>query len=156
MKKKQLTSEQIYKRNQKWAKGLKIAAPIVFWGCLGLSIFFILTAIKNSFGNVVEIIKLLDSKKFTGEQLQANYAYLLDKYGNWVIGSGSKGFMIEFINIGHAIFSGIMISCTIAAGVLFLSSLIFGKWILPAVSRQIIQDNQDMVNLTILKDKDKR
>ena len=152
MEKKQLTPEEIYKRNQKKSKVLRILAPICFWGFLALAIICLILAIKNSFGNVAEIINMLDTKKYTGEELQANYQFLVERYGEWVIGNGGAGFQITFVNIGHALFSGIMITNCIFFVVFLVSAYLLGKWLLPKLSAQILLDNQDMVNLTILKD----
>lgn len=152
MEKKQLTPEEIYKRNQKKAKVLRTLAPICFWGFLALSITCLILAIKNSFGNVAEIINMLDTKKYTGEELRANYQFLVEKYGEWVIGNGGAGFQITFVNIGHALFSGLMVINCIFFVVFLVSAYLLGKWLLPKLSAQILLDNQDMVNLTILKD----
>lgn len=146
-------TEKIYKRNKKRAKVFSILAPIVRWGMLGLSIILLLIAIKNSIGNVIEIKQLLNSKVFTGEELKANYDMLIAKYGEWHIGNGGAGFSVEFINIYNAIFSGIAVTCSYLSLMCFVSSFVFGKYILPMISRQITANNQDMVNLTILKDK---
>lgn len=156
MEKKQLTPEEIYKRNQKKSKVLRILAPICFWGFLALAIICLILAIKNSFGNVAEIINMLDTKKYTGEELQANYQFLVEKYGEWVIGNGGAGFQITFVNIGHALFSGLMITNCIFFVVFLVSAYLLGKWLLPKLSAQILLDNQDMVNLTILKDHSKK
>lgn len=152
MEKKQLTPEEIYKRNQKKAKVLRTLAPVCFWGFLALSITCLILAIKNSFGNVAEIINMLDTKKYTGEELRANYQFLVEKYGEWVIGNGGAGFQITFVNIGHALFSGLMVINCIFFVVFLVSAYLLGKWLLPKLSAQILLDNQDMVNLTILKD----
>ena len=152
MEKKQLTPEEIYKKNKKKSKVLRILAPICFWGFIALAIICLILAIKNSFGNVAEIINMLDTKKYTGEELQANYQFLVEKYGEWVIGNGGAGFQITFVNIGHALFSGIMIINCIFFVVFLVSAYLLGKWLLPKLSAQILLDNQDMVNLTILKD----
>lgn len=156
MEKKQLTPEEIYKRNQKKSKVLRILAPICFWGFLALAIICLILAIKNSFGNVAEIINMLDTKKYTGEELQANYQFLVEKYGEWAIGNGGAGFQITFVNIGHALFSGLMITNCIFFVVFLVSAYLLGKWLLPKLSAQILLDNQDMVNLTILKDHSKK
>ena len=152
MEKKQLTAEEIYKRNQKRSKVLRIISPIVFWGCLALAILCFFFAVRHSFGNIAEICNLLESENYTGEQLQENYAYLINKYGEWVIGNGGAGFQITFVNIGHALFSGLMITNCIFFVVFLVSAYLLGKWLLPKLSAQILLDNQDMVNLTILKD----
>lgn len=155
MEKKQLTAEEIYKKNQKKSKVLRIISPIVFWGCLALAVLCLIFAVKNSFGNIAEICTLLESKNYTGEQLQENYAYLIDKYGEWTIGTGANGFQITFINIAKALFSGLMITNCILSVVLFVSAYVLGKWLLPKISAQILIDNQDMVNLTVLKQQNK-
>jgi hypothetical protein len=156
MEKKQLTAEEIYKRNQKRSKVLRIISPIVFWGCLALAVLCLIFAVKNSFGNIAEICTLLENKNYTGEQLQTNYNYLVGKYGEWTIGTGANGFQITFINIAKALFSGLMITNCILSVVLFVSAYVLGKWLLPKISEQILIDNQDMVNMTILKNqKDK-
>ena len=151
MEKKQLTAEDVYKRNQKRSKVLSIISPIVFWGCLALAILCFFFADRDSFGNVAEICNLLESKNYTGKQLQENYTYLIDKYGEWVIGNGSAGFQITFVNIGHALFSGLMITNFILSMVFLVSAYVLGKWLLPKISAQILLDNQDMVNLVVLR-----
>ena len=158
MTKKQLTGEEIYKKNQKKSKSLRILAPIVFWGCLALAVICLILAVRNSFGNIAEICDLLDNSKWTGNQLEQNYAYLIDKYGEWIIGDGGSGFTITFVNIGKALFSGLMITNCVLCVVFLVSAYVLGKWLLPKLSAQILIDNQNMVNLTILqnqKDKEK-
>lgn len=151
----QLSAEEIYKKNQKKSKILRILAPVCFWGFLLLSIVCLIFAVKNSFGNIAEIMDLLDNSKWTGEQLEANYTYLIGKYGEWVIGNGGNGFTISFINIGKALFSGLMIANCFLSVFFFASAYILGKWVLPRLAEQILIDNQDMVNLTILKNQNK-
>lgn len=155
MEKKQKTPQEIYKSNQKKSKILRISAPIVFWVFIALSILCLILAIKNSFGNVAEIIDLLDSKRFTGEELQANYSYLVAKYGEWLIGNGGSGFQITFVNIGHALFGGLMITSLVLCVFFLAGAYILGKWVLPKLAEQILIDNQDMVNETILKQSSK-
>lgn len=151
MEKKQKTPQEIYKSNQKKSKILRISAPIVFWVFIALSILCLILAIKNSFGNVAEIIDLLDSKRFTGEELQANYSYLVAKYGEWLIGNGGSGFQITFVNIGHALFGGLMVTSLVLCVLFLAGAYILGKWVLPKLAEQILIDNQDMVNLATLK-----
>lgn len=152
MKKKTLTQEQIYKRNQRKAKALKVISPIVRWGFVAIAIVCFVFAIKNSFGNIAEIIDLLNDKVYTGEQLSENYAMLIQKYGEWQIGTGGSGFAIMFINIKNAVFSGIMITNCIVGVICLVSSLVLGKWFLPYMAKHIEQENQDMVNIKILKE----
>lgn len=152
VKNKELTPEELYKKNQKKAKVLKKIAPFCFYGFLALSILCLIFAIKNSFGNIAEIMELLDNKKYTGEQLRENYNFLVNKYGEWVIG-GSAGFTITFVNVGNALFSGLMVVSVILSLVFFVSAFVLGKWLFPRLANQIMEENQEMVNMTILKQK---
>ena len=72
MAKKELTAEEIYKRNQKRAKIFKIISPISFWLFLALAVLCLIFAVESSFGNVAEIRSLLNSDKYNGEQLESN------------------------------------------------------------------------------------
>ena len=156
MAKKQPNAEEIYKSNQTKAKILKFAAPICFWGFLALGIVCLCLAIKYSIGNMVEILNLLDDKIYTGEELQANYNFLVEKYGQWGIGNGGAGFTLRFINIGNALFSHAFILNLTMACFFILAAFILGKWIFPKIAKQIETSNQDMVNLTILKNSDNK
>ena len=155
MAKKQRTAEQVYKSNQAKAKFLKFAAPICFWGFLALGLLCLVLAIRYSIGNMVEIFNLLDDKVYTGEQLQANYDFLVAKYGQWGIGNGGAGFTLRFINIANALFSHAFILNLTMSCFFVLSAFILGKWILPKIAKQIVANNQDMVNITILKNSEK-
>jgi len=151
MAKRELTAEQKYKRNQKLAKFFKVLAPVVFWGFLCLAVFCLIFAIKHSFGNVREILELLDDKKYTGESLLQNYEFLISKYGEWVIGNGGAGFQVKFVNVGNAVFSKLMIMNCLFFIVFLSSAFLLGKWLLPKIANQITAANQDMVNLMVLK-----
>ena len=155
MAKKQLTAVELYERNEKRAKFLKFISPICFWGFIALSIVCLCLAIKFSLGNVAEIINLLDDKIYTGEQLQANYDFLIAKYGEWGIGNGGAGFTLRFINIGKALFSHAFILNITMACFFLLAAFILGKWTLPKIANQIVAGNQDMVNKTVLKNSEK-
>lgn len=146
-----MNKTEIYKKNQRKAKVLGILTPFIFWGLIVLAIIFFALALSNSVGNMDEITTLLNSKKYTGEDLRANYAYLIDKYGEWVIGSGSTGFTLTFINVKAAIFGGFAIFSGVSAVVCFIGAFVLGKWLFPLLTKKITQDNQDMVNLTILE-----
>lgn len=156
MAKKEKTAEELYKSNQKKAKILKKVAPFVFWGFIIIAIVCFVLAIHNSLGNINEITQLLNSRKYTGEQLRTNYEFLIQKYGEWTIGNGGAGFQVKFVNIGRAAFSGIMVANFILSGVSILLAYLLGKWILPKTAQYLEQQNVDMVNLTILKEKDNK
>lgn len=146
-----LTPEQIYNRNKKLSRFLGILSPVVFWGGLALAVLCLYVAFASSFGNVNEMLDLLDKTTHTGEELSANYNYLISKYGEWIIGTGSGGFQIEFINIKKVFFSGMMITNLVLSGVWLLVATLGGKWLLPRYSKKIADSNQDTVNLAVLK-----
>lgn len=145
-----MNKKEIYEKNRQKAKTLTILTPFVFWGLLIFGAFFFILAVKNSVGNMDEITSLLDSKKYTGEELHANYTYLTAKYGEWVIGSGSTGFTLTFIDVKNAVFSGVAVFSIIMSAVCFIGAFVLGKWLFPFLAKKLTQDNQDMVNLTIL------
>lgn len=153
---KERTAEEVYNSNKKKAKACRILAPIVFWVLIGIAILCFILAIANSLGNIAEITNKLNTKKYTGEELQANYNALIQKYGEWTIGNGGMGFQIKFVNIGRACFGGIMITNFILCGTCLLSAFLLGKWILPKIAQIIEQNNVDMVNLTILRNENKK
>lgn len=153
MKNNNKSAEEIYKSNQKKAKICRILAPILFWVFIGFSILCFVLAISSSLGNINEIIQQLDGKKYTGEELEANYNALIDKYGEWTIGSGGAGFQIKFVNIARAAFSGLMIANFFFSVIFIVLAFLLGKLILPKTAQVIEQNNIDMVNLTILKEK---
>lgn len=155
MAKKQRTAEETYKRNQKKAKLCRILAPVVFWAGIALGVVFLILAIKHSFGNIAEIITKLDSEHLTGEQIEQNYQELVAKYGEWVIGKSGGGFYITFINIGRALFSPAMIVYLCFSILLLVGGIVVGKWVLPIASKNIEQENQDTVNLTILRNEER-
>lgn len=156
MAKQERTAEEIYKSNQKKAKIFRKLTPIVFWVCIAISILCFVLALANSWGNINEIIGKLNSKKYTGEELQANYNALIEKYGEWTIGNGGAGFQIRFINIARACFSGLMMANFALCGIFLILAFLLGKWIFPKTAEILEQNNTDMVNLTILREKDKK
>lgn len=154
MAKKQKTAEEIYNSNKKKAKICRVLSPVVFWGFIGIAIICFILAIRHSLGNIAEITNLLNTKRYTGEELQANYDYLIAKYGEWTIGNGGMGFQVKFVNIARACFGGIMIANFILCFVFLVGAFLLGKWLLPKTAQMIEQNNVDMVNLTILKEKE--
>ena len=151
MAKKPLTAEQIYKRRQKTAKLCGTAAPFVFWICIALCILCFVFAVRHSIGNILEMKELLNSRKHTGEELAQNYEMLVQKYGEWEVGQMGGGFSIRFVDIGKAMINGLAVANAVLCVFFLLSAYILGKWLLPRLSNQITQDNQDMVNLRVLE-----
>lgn len=149
--KKELTPSQMLEKREKQIKWLKILKPIIQWGSLALAIIFLIIAFKESFGNMSEIINMLDGKLYNDAELQANYEFLLQKYGEWIIGSGNSGFIITFVNVGRAMFSGLMITSLIGSIIMFVTYSIIGKKLLPKIIDKLKEDNQTMTNKAILK-----
>lgn len=147
-----LTPEQIYKRNQFRAKIFKNLAPIVFWVFLGLSILFFILMIGNSVGNITEIITLLDKDSLTGDQIQENYQYLIDKWGEWtIVGENGGVFSIRFVNIQNAFFSGLMATFLTLGIVCLAISIIGGKIVFPKLAQYYTDNNQSMVDIATLQ-----
>ena len=152
MKKNDLTPEQLYKRNKKrQILFRKIAGP-VYWVFLVLSVLLFIMMLRYSFGNISEIISLLDKNNLTGEELRNNYAYLVDKYGEWtIVGKNAGVFSIQFIDIRKAFFSSTMITYLILSAVCFLMAIILGKILFPKLARYYSENNEDMVNVATLQ-----
>ena len=145
-----MTKKELYLKRQKAIKIIDTVTPFIFWLLLLTALYLIISGIISSFHNINEITTLLNTKAFTGEELLANYNSLIAKYGEWVIGNGAKGFTITFINISKAVFNSKMIVFTVFGLILLLNAYLWGKWLLPYISKNLKESNQDMTNLTIL------
>lgn len=107
---------------------------------------------KNSIGNIVEILDLLDKEKYSGEEIQRNYAFLIAKWGEWeIIGAESAGLVIRYVNIGNALFSGLMMLHATLSFVMFMISVVFGKIVFPLLSKHYKSTNEEMVDLATLQ-----
>lgn len=113
--------------------------------------FFILM-VQNSVGNITEIINLLDKDSLTGDQVQQNYQYLVDKWGEWtIVGENGGVFSIQFVNIQNAFFSGLMATFLTLGIVCLVISIIGGKIILPKLAQYYTDNNQSMVDIATLQ-----
>lgn len=107
---------------------------------------------KNSVGNVTEILNLLDKDMYGKEQLATNYQKLIEKWGEWeIVGAGNAGLVVRYVNIGNALFSGLMITYSILTVVAFVSAILFGKIIFPMLSKHFTNVNEEMVDMATLK-----
>lgn len=107
---------------------------------------------KNSIGNITEILNLLDKDLYTAEQLAENYQNLTAKWGEWeIIGAGNAGLVIRYVDIGNALFSGLMITYSVLTGVSFMFAILFGKLIFPMLSKHFKNSNEEMVDMATLK-----
>ena len=108
--------------------------------------------IRNSIGNVTEILHLLDKDIYTGEQIEENYAYLIEKWGEWeIVGEGNSGLVIRYVDVRNAMFSGLMITYTVLMIVSIVLSIILGKVLFPQLSKLYSDNNAEMVDVATLK-----
>lgn len=148
----QLTAEQLYKKNQFKSRIFKTLGPVVFYSLFSLFVLFISLTISNSWGNITEIINLLDKDTHTGEQIAENYKYLVEKWGEWsIVFQEGSAFNIRFIDIKSAFFSGLMITYMILAVVSLCLCIILGKVLFPKLAQYFSENNQDMVNMATLQ-----
>ena len=149
---KPMTAEQIYKLNKTKSKVFKMLGPITFWICIVLTIIFFALAIENSIGNVTEIIDLLDTDNYTGLEIEENYRYLVEKWGEWTImGGPTSTVTIRYIDIREALFSGLMVTYTVLTVVFLVLGITFGKVVFPQLSKMYTNNNDEMVDLATLK-----
>ena len=151
-KRKKLTPEMVYLKNQKKVKVFKNLTPIVYWLFLGLCVMFLMLTIENSVGNITEIIEMLDKNSLTGEELSENYQYLVEKWGEWVvIGEYGGVVSVQFVNIGNAFFSGLMVTFLTLSIISLCVAIIGGKIILPKLAEYYADNNQSLVDIATLQ-----
>lgn len=108
--------------------------------------------VKNSVGNVVEILELLDKDTHSGNELAQNYNVLVERWGEWeIIGAGSAGLVIRYVNIGNALFSGLMIMYGTLTIISFCIAIVFGKIMFPMLAKHFKNSNDEMVDMATLK-----
>ena len=150
--KEPMNTEQIYKRNKRRAKIFSVLAPITWYVLLLLTILFLCLMLKNSIGNVTEILELLDEDNYSGTEIIQNYAYLVEKWGEWeIIGADSAGLVIRYVNVGNALFSGLMITFSTLSFVSFCAAILFGKIMFPLLAKHFINSNEEMVDMATLR-----
>ena len=124
----------------------------MFWSFIALAIIFFIFTIRNSVGNITEIIHLLDKDVYNREQIAEHYQMLIEKYGEWnIIGVTGSTVTMQFVNIKNALFSGLMITFLSLSIVCFMVAIILGKIIFPKLSILYNENNQDMVNIATLR-----
>lgn len=107
---------------------------------------------KNSVGNVTEILDLLDKNVYSKEQLAVNYQKLVEKWGEWeIVGAGNAGLVIRYVNIGNALFSGLMITFSVFTVISFVLAILLGKIVFPLLSKHFANMNKEMVDMATLK-----
>lgn len=100
----------------------------------------------------MEIFGLLDKESLTGEQLAENYAYLVNKWGEWtIVGENGGMFKVVFIDIRKALFSGLMIVFLALAITCLVLAVVVGKILFKKLAQLYSDNNQDMVNMATLQ-----
>ncbi len=95
---------------------------------------------------------MLDKSKYSGEELVANYQYLVGKWGEWeLVGEGMAGLVIRYVNVGNALFSGLMITFSIFAVISLLLGIVLGKIVFPSLVKYYTANNETMVDIATLK-----
>lgn len=124
----------------------------MFWFFMGLTIIFVILMSKNSIGNVTEILHLLDKDVYSGEQIEANYAALVEKWGEWeIIGENNSGFVVRYVDVRAALFSGLMITYMVLSIVCLCLAIIIGKILFPRLAKMYTDSNSEMVDVATLK-----
>ena len=89
---------------------------------------------------------------YSGEEIEKNYAYLVEKWGEWeIIGEGSSGLIIRYVDVRSALFSGLMVTYSILTGVSILLAILIGKIVFPQLSKLYSDNNSEMVDVATLK-----
>ena len=103
-------------------------------------------------GNVVEILGLLDKDVYNRTEIQQNYLALAEKWGEWeIVGEENSVFTIRYIDVGNALFSGLMKTFVSLAVVFLALAIVFGKIIFPHLARMYVSCNDELVDLATLK-----
>lgn len=148
--KAEISAEQIYRQNKKKAKVFQRLAPIIRIVFLVLAVVFFWQMIENSVGNVIEINNLLDKEIYNAAELQENYEYLVDKWGEWETGAMSGGVKITYVNVMKAMFSGLMKLFMIFSITSLLISVLFGKIVFPLMAKIFTEQNDTLIDLATI------
>lgn len=95
---------------------------------------------------------MLDKENYTAIQLEQNYKLLVEKWGEWeIINAGSAGLVIRYVDVGNALFSGLMFTyCTLAI-ISFCIAIAVGKIMFPLLVKYFTNNNAEMVDMATLK-----
>jgi hypothetical protein len=111
---------------------------------------FLCLAARNSVGNIIEILSLLDKDTHSGIEVTQNYAYLVNKWGEWQIVDGGAGISIKYIDIGNAMFSGLMITFSTLTLITLVAAIVLGKIMFPLLAKHYKNCNEEMVDMATL------
>lgn len=111
---------------------------------------FFLLVIKNSVGNITDILHQLDDNVYTGEEILQNYQMLIEKWGQWELGEGS-GVAVRYVDIGNALFSGLAITYATLTFVFLVIAIVFGKLVFPLLHKHYTNMNEELVDITTIR-----
>lgn len=147
-----LTPEQVYKKNKKKSKTYKVLSPIFWYTFLCVFLLFIGLTFKNSVGNVLEILELLDTEKYSGAEVKTHYQMLVEQWGEWtIVGEENSSLVVKYVNVSNAMFSGLMVTYCILSAISLLCAVLFGKIVFPMLAKHYETTNTELVNLTSLQ-----
>lgn len=150
--KKALTAEQLYRVNKQKAKIFGLLAPITWYSLLIMTILFASLAFRNSVGNITEILNMLSKDNYTTAELQENYAALVEKWGEWeLVGENSAGLVVRYVDVGNALFSGLMMTFATLTLIFLISAIILGKIVFPLLAKHYKDTNDELVDMATLK-----
>lgn len=151
-KKIEPSAEQIYRANKKKVKIYTILGPVTWYVFLALALCFLGLALKNSVGNVLNIIERLDKEIYTAAEIRQNYTDLAQRWGEWeIVGEENSVFTIRYINVANAMFSGVMKTFFALTIVALIVAILFGKIVFPALKKMHTINNEELVDLATLK-----
>lgn len=109
--------------------------------------------LRNSIGNVVEILELLDDEVYSGVEVREHYQMLVERWGEWTIVGDEENasLVIKYVDVGNALFSGLMITYCVLFLVSFVFAIIFGKIVFPLLAKHYESSNAELVNITSLQ-----
>lgn len=99
---------------------------------------------------MTEILNLLDKETYNETELVDNYQYLVDKWGEWEIVGGTGGLSIRYVDVGKALFSGLMITYSCFTVGALCIAIIFGKLVFPLLAKTYKNANEEMVDMATL------
>ena len=108
--------------------------------------------LKNSVGNVTEILDLLDDDKWSGQEIEQNYAALVEKWGEWeIIGKDGAGIVVRYVDVRNAMFSGLAITFGALALISLVIAIVFGKIVFPLLKKHYDNTNEELVDVATLQ-----
>lgn len=94
----------------------------------------------------------MDKETYNAAELRDNYQMLVAKWGEWeLLGEHSAIFAIRYVDVGNAMFSGLMITYTTLCSIFFVCAIVFGKIVFPLLGKHYENTNTELVDMATLK-----